>query len=394
MRAVFPSLAYSHLIDMPNGCQRGPGAAPVLLALRVNMPITGLLPASAPNRDREPLSGCVAHDEIPSLVFWSSAMSSRSTRYTTAAAVLALTVALAGCGNQSTADGATTAAPAVATPATDDLPQAAQQALKVEVFNPGDSGIFAVSSELITGATDAVLVDAQFSTADAAKLVELIKASGKKLTTIYISHGDPDFYFGLETLHAAFPDAQILATPQTIAHIQASKDEKLKIWGPQLGSNAPKQLLVPSPLQGSSLQLEGQELKVIGLDGASPQRTAVWVPSIRTVMGGVLVDAGSHVFMADTQTPQSHQDWLVALQQIKDLAPTKVIPGHYAQGAPQDLAAVEFTANYIRAFDEEAAKAKDSNALIAAMKQRYPGLQGEASLELSAKVAKGEMPWK
>ena len=321
-------------------------------------------------------------------------MSSRSMRYTTSAAVLALTVALAGCGRQSTADGAATAAPAVATPATDDLPQAVQQVLKVEVFNPGDSGIFAVSSELLTGATDAVLVDAQFSTADAAKLVELIKASGKKLTTIYISHGDPDFYFGLETLHAAFPDAQILATPQTVAHIQASKDEKLKIWGPQLGANAPKQLLVPSPLQGNSLLLEGQELKVIGLDGASPQRTALWVPSIRTVMGGVLVDAGSHVFMADTQTPQSHQDWLVALQQIKDLAPTKVIPGHYAQGAPQDLAAVEFTANYIRAFDEEAAKAKDSNALIAAMKQRYPGLQGEASLELSAKVAKGEMPWK
>lgn len=268
------------------------------------------------------------------------------------------------------------------------------QPLQVQVYNPGESAIFAVSSELLSGANDAVLVDAQFSTADAAKLVEMIKASGKKLTTIYISHGDPDFYFGLETLHAAFPDARIVATPQTVAHIQASKDEKLKIWGPQLGANAPAQVVVPSPLDGDTLQLEGQELKIIGLDGASPDRTALWVPSIRSVMGGVLVDAGSHVFMADTQTPQSHQDWLTALRQIQDMAPTRVIPGHYAQGAPQDLAAVEFTANYIRAFDEEAAKAKDSTALIAAMKQRYPGLQGEASLELSAKVAKGELPWK
>jgi len=268
------------------------------------------------------------------------------------------------------------------------------QPLQVQVYNPGESAIFAVSSELLTGANDAVLVDAQFSTADAAKLVEMIKASGTKLTTIYISHGDPDFYFGLETLHAAFPDARIVATPQTVAHIQASKDEKLKIWGPQLGANAPAQVMVPSPLDGDTLQLEGQELRIIGLDGASPDRTALWVPSMRSVMGGVLVDAGSHVFMADTQTLQSHQDWLTALRQIQDMAPTRVIPGHYAQGAPQDLAAVEFTANYIRAFDEEAAKAKDSTALIAAMKQRYPGLQGEASLELSAKVAKGELPWK
>ena len=321
-------------------------------------------------------------------------MNDKGLKCMTLVVAIAIALAITGCGKPGTPDGATTAAPSAAAPATDPSSQGTQQALNVEVFNPGADAIFAVSSELLTGTSDAVLVDAQFSTADAAKLVEKIKASGKKLTTIYISHGDPDFYFGLETLHAAFPDAQILATPQTIAHIQASKDEKLKIWGPQLGANAPRQLLVPAPLQGNSLQLEGQELQVIGLDGASPQRTALWVPSIRTVMGGVLVEAGSHVFMADTQTPQSHQDWLAALQQIKDLAPVRVIPGHYAEGAPQDLAAVEFTANYIRAFDEEAAKAKDSGALIAAMKQRYPGLPGEASLELSAKVAKGELPWK
>lgn len=320
-------------------------------------------------------------------------MDRRNMSQLVSAGVLALAVALTGCGKQASPEGGATSAPTTAVPNSAAV-ESVQQPLQVAVFNPGQSGIFAVSSELLTGARDAVLVDAQFSTADAAKLVEMIKASGKKLTTIYISHGDPDFYFGLETLHAAFPDAQILATPQTIAHIQASKDDKLKIWGPQLGANAPKQLLVPSPLQGDTLQLEGQALKVIGLAGASPERTALWVPSIRTVMGGVLVDAGSHVFMADTQTPQSHQAWLAALQQIKDLAPARVIPGHYADGAAQDLDAVDFTAGYIRAFDEESAKAKDSKALIAAMQQRYPGLEGEASLQLSAKVAKGEMPWK
>lgn len=320
-------------------------------------------------------------------------MNRRNAIHVVSAGVLVLAVALTGCGKKASSEGSATSAPttAVSNPA---AVESVQQPLQVAVFNPGKSGIFAVSSELLSGARDAVLVDAQFSTADAAKLVEMIKASGKKLTTIYISHGDPDFYFGLETLHAAFPDAQILATPQTIAHIQASKDDKLKIWGAQLGANAPKQLLVPSPLQGDTLQLEGQALKVIGLAGASPERTALWVPSIRTVMGGVLVDAGSHVFMADTQTPQSHQAWLAALQQIKDLAPARVIPGHYADGAAQDLDAVDFTAGYIRAFDEESAKAKDSTALIAAMQQRYPGLEGEASLQLSAKVAKGEMPWK
>jgi len=81
------------------------------------------------------------------------------------------------------------------------------------------------------------------------------------------------------------------------------------------------------------------------------------------------------------------------LQQLQALKPTVVVPGHYAPGAALDASALRFTADYIRAFDVEAAKAKDSAALVQAMRARYPALAGVESLELSAKVAKGEMQW-
>src|ERR1051325_1771389 len=74
----------------------------------------------------------------------------------------------------------------------------AAQPLKLDVYNPGDKGIFPVASVLVQGERDAVLVDAQFAKGDAQKLVEKIKASGRHLTTIYISRGDPDYYFGLD----------------------------------------------------------------------------------------------------------------------------------------------------------------------------------------------------
>ncbi|MRU22588.1 MBL fold metallo-hydrolase, partial [Xylella fastidiosa subsp. multiplex] len=77
---------------------------------------------------------------------------------------------------------------------------------------------------------DAILIDTQFSAADARQIVEKIKTSGKRLQAIYISHGDPDYYLGLDSVHAAFPEANVFATPQTIAHIQASKYAKLKLW--------------------------------------------------------------------------------------------------------------------------------------------------------------------
>ncbi|MDO7897199.1 MBL fold metallo-hydrolase [Pseudomonas citrulli] len=265
--------------------------------------------------------------------------------------------------------------------------------LTLDVYNPGAAAIFPVTSVLVSGEHEAILVDAQFGKSQAEQVVEKIRASGKRLTTIYISHGDPDYYFGLPTLTAAFPEAKVLASAPTVEHIKHTVDGKLKHWGPILKADAPDTAIVPQVLKGDSLTLEGKRLQVVGLDGPQPARSFVWIPSIKAVIGGVVVAENIHVWMADTQTPQSHKDWLATLAGIEKLHPDTVIPGHYLGESARSLAPVTFTAGYIKAFDEETAKAKDSAALIAVMKQRYPNLGEDSSLELSAKVAKGEMKW-
>lgn len=272
-------------------------------------------------------------------------------------------------------------------------PVLAAEPLHLEVYNPGHEAIFPVSSVIVTGKKDAILVDAQFGKAQAEQLVQRLRASGKQLKTIYISHGDPDYYFGLDTLTQAFPDAKVLASAATVAHIRQTKDAKLAYWGPQMGADKPARLVVPQVLDGNRLLLEGQALDVMGLDGPQPDRSFVWIPSIKAVVGGVVVAENIHVWMADTQSPKSHADWLGTLAQIEKLAPRTVIPGHFMGQGSRSLEAVRFTANYIRDFDAETAKAKDAGALVAAMSKRYPGLADESSLELSAKVAKGEMKW-
>ncbi|QDI04715.1 MBL fold metallo-hydrolase [Xanthomonas cerealis pv. cerealis] len=312
-------------------------------------------------------------------------MSSLSLSRPSAALILAL-----GITGAAAAHAATAAHPAAAS-TTAAQPTAAP--LQVQVYHPDANAIFGVASVLVSGAKDAVLIDAQFSAADARALVAQIRASGKRLTTIYVSHSDPDYYFGLDVLTQAFPQAKVLASPATVAHIRQTQAQKLQVWAPKLGADAPQRIVLPQPLHGDRLLLEGRELRIVGLNGATPDRTFVWIPSIKTALGGIPVVAGEHVWMADTQTPASHAQWLATLQRIQALQPQRVIPGHFAPGAAQDLAAVRFTADYIRAFDEETAKAKDAAALVAAMRQRYPQLGGVDSLQLSAKVAKGEMRW-
>ena len=270
---------------------------------------------------------------------------------------------------------------------------AAPRPLTLDVYNPGAAAIFPVSSVLVSGEKDAILVDAQFAKAQAQQVVDKIRASGKHLTTIYISHGDPDYYFGLETLTQAFPDAKVLASGPTVEHINKTKDAKLAFWGPQMGKDVPGKLLVPQVLKGNTLSLEGHELDIVGLGGRQPDRTFVWIPSLKAVVGGVVVAENLHVWMADTQTPQSHKHWLATLKRIDSLQPQVVVPGHYLGENDRSLNAVHFTRDYIKAFDEETLKARNSGELIAAMKKRYPDLGEESSLELSAKVAKGEMKW-
>ncbi|KAB5624239.1 MBL fold metallo-hydrolase [Pseudomonas putida] len=265
--------------------------------------------------------------------------------------------------------------------------------LHLDVYNPGHDALFPVSSVIVSGEREAVLVDAQFGKAQAEQVAERLRASGKRLTTIYISHGDPDYYFGLDTLTQAFPDAKVVASAATVAHIRQTMDAKLAYWGPQMGADKPAKLVLPQVLAGNRLELEGQTLEVVGLDGPQPDRSFVWIPSIKAVVGGVVVSENIHVWMADTQSAQSHTDWLATLAHIEKLAPRTVIPGHYLGQSSRSLDAVRFTAGYIRTFDSETAKARDAAALMAAMSKRYPNLADESSLELGAKVAKGEMKW-
>jgi len=267
------------------------------------------------------------------------------------------------------------------------------QPLKLDIYNPGHDAIFPVTSVLVTGDKDAILIDAQFGKAQAERVVERIRKSGKHLTTIYISHGDPDYYFGLPALTQAFPDAKVLASAPTVAHIRKTMDAKLAFWGPRMGADAPSKLVVPEAIEGDILKLEGQSLNIMGLNGPQPDRSFVWIPSIKAVVGGVVLANNIHVWMADTQSAKSHTDWLATLATIEKLQPTTVVPGHFLPGQLSQEQSPAFTASYIRAFDEETAKAANSAELIKAMKARYPSLGDESSLELSAQVAKGERQW-
>lgn len=256
-----------------------------------------------------------------------------------------------------------------------------------------DANGFSVGSVTVLGEKEAILIDAQFTQADAYRIAADILASGKKLTTIFVSQGDPDYYFGLEALRKVFPDVKIYAKQSTVNHIKETLPKKMEIWGPKLGANGPKNPIVPDVLQGDTLTLEGQSLEIINLGDAKNESYVISIPSLKAVVGGVVVFGDMHLWTADTQSKEARQGWIKMLDKIIEMKPAIVIPGHAKVGAKSDLSQVKFTKDYLNTFEKELPKAKDSAALIAAMKKKYPQAIGDSLLELGAKVNKGEMKW-
>lgn len=268
----------------------------------------------------------------------------------------------------------------------------AQPALTLKVYN-ADGNSFNVNAVVVSGKTEAIVIDSGFTRADALRVAANVLDSGKSLRTIFISNADPDFYFGAEVLKAYFPQAQVLTTPAVREKIQAKLAGKLAFWGPKMGANAPQKPIVPELLQGTTLSVDGETIEVRGTTGELAHRPYVWIPSIKAVAGNIAIFGNLHVWTADTQKAGERKAWFAQLDEIEALKPVTVVPGHMAAGTPLDASSVRYTREYLQRFDAEAAKAKNAAELIEAMKKAYPQAGLGIALDIGAKVAKGEMQW-
>lgn len=269
--------------------------------------------------------------------------------------------------------------------------QGSVSTLGLKTFNPGPEAIFPVTSTLIYGEHDAVLVDAQFQKQYAAQVAELIKASGKNLKYIFISHSDPDYYFGLDEIKKAFPHARVVSTAQTAWLISASKEAKMAVWKDSLGKDAPGTLDVPAAVNTGRLMIDGQSIEIIQ-DESDPAYSYLWLPSLKTILGGIPVSEGGHLWMADTRTVQDIDLWIARIDGMKALQPERVIPGHHIKS---DLspAVLDFVRQYLLDYRNAATPHHNAEHIIAEMDKRYPTLPGRPSLEFGAGVFAGEVPW-
>jgi len=249
----------------------------------------------------------------------------------------------------------------------------------------------AMASTLIYGDQDAVLVDAYMTINQASTLADWVASKGKNLTTIYITHGHGDHWFGVGTLLKRFPNARVVATPNTVKvmHGNASPEALNGAWKAGFPGQIPDKLVIAEELRGDVIDLEGYELVVVELGHTDTDHTTcLHVPSIGLVVAGDAAYNDVHLYLAESNT-QKRQEWIAALDKIESLKPRAVVASHKRPENDDNPRIIEETRQYIRDFDRLVEKTKTAQELYDKMLELYPNRVNPGwALWSSARAAK------
>src|SRR6185312_1846881 len=116
-----------------------------------------------------------------------------------------------------------------------------------------------ITSTLIMGRNDAVLVDPPLTTEQAGEVGNRVAASGRELRQIYITHGHGDHWFGALPLLQRFPGVTVRATEGTAKMMETQNDPmfRAEFWDRVCPEQVPAGELDVTVVDEDGLELDG-----------------------------------------------------------------------------------------------------------------------------------------
>jgi glyoxylase-like metal-dependent hydrolase (beta-lactamase superfamily II) len=249
-------------------------------------------------------------------------------------------------------------------------------ALALDIYTADTEGI-GVTSTLIYGEREAILVDTQFRISDAEKLAERIAAKGRRLTGIVVTHPHFDHFYGASVLLKRFPGTPLFASAADVEIIKRDLTGTLAQIRARFGAEAiPAEIQIPQPWPSTHFTVDGQPVDVLaGLQGdvgPGPHNNIVWVPSLAAAIVGDIAFNQVHLSLRATDA-QSRKAWLETLRLVEERSPRIVVAGHKNDPAlPDSPDALAFNKAYLAEFEVALAASHNARELVAAMKQKFP----------------------
>jgi glyoxylase-like metal-dependent hydrolase (beta-lactamase superfamily II) len=246
------------------------------------------------------------------------------------------------------------------------------------------------SATLISGERDAVLVDTFLTIEHGEKLADVVAATGKNLTWIYITHGHGDHFFGINALNRRFPNAEAVSTASVVDRMATQFEPEMMdgVYRRGFPGQIPDDPGTAERLDGDELELEGHPLVPVETGHTdTADTTSLHVPSIGLIAAGDVVYNDTHPYQAEC-TPQTRLEWIAALDKLEALAPRAVVAGHKIPDRNDDPRNIAETRQYLQDFIRLDQTTDSPRALFDAMIELYPDRANPGSLWGAANAAK------
>jgi glyoxylase-like metal-dependent hydrolase (beta-lactamase superfamily II) len=205
-----------------------------------------------------------------------------------------------------------------------------------------------ITSTLVCGAEDAILIDPPLTTAQTQGVVEWVARSGKRLRYIYVTHGHGDHWFGASQLVQRFLGAVVYATPGTIALMRKQATEgRQNVWDKDFPNQIGETPVIAQPVPANGFELEGAAFVPVEVGHSdTDDTTLLHVPSLGLVVAGDVVYNGVHQYLLEGGRG-GIDAWLAALDKVDALHPHFVIAGHKNKSLSDDPKAIQETRQYL-----------------------------------------------
>ncbi len=274
---------------------------------------------------------------------------------------------------------------------------AAANELRLEIFVSEPEEIN-VTSPLIMGPTEMMVVSAQGTKSAAARLADLIESKGLDLRYIFLTHPHLDHSQGAGILLERFPEAQFVTTPEIarLQHHRIPLDDA--VAQARYGDNAAVPSVPVGVFEEETLLIDGQPIEIwkdivgdVGVAEPDEPHIALHIAALNALMPSDAVYFDAHVFLGGT-TEESRALWIAQLDAWLERGFDIVVPGHMPKGAPLTAeGALVHTRDYIIAYDRAMAESETSDEVIEKMLTLYPDLAHQSALYLGTWINFKEM---
>ena len=223
---------------------------------------------------------------------------------------------------------------------------AASTLLSIQSFTSSEPGAWS-NAYLITGESEAILFDVFMLHGDAKKIADGIAKSGKTLKTVMISHAHPDHFMGSDVITEHFPTARVVSTQNVVTDIKTDGPWMFSMLHEKLGPEGPTRLVIPEPLAGTDLTIEGVKLDVVEFgEGESKHIAAVYIPTLKTLLSADLVYNQAHLYLQEKHL----EGWLARLDELERFTENRVTTIHPGHGKAAGLELIGQTRAYLHDF--------------------------------------------